>query len=190
MSVAREQTRDGCRDREPGMASRLDINIVRPSQAWQSMPDVDGIVCRALDTAAVQSEVRAESGPDHMRRSVTVVLSDDGDVQKLNHVHRGVDKPTNVLSFPSLKVPGYEGEDQTGYLGDIVLAFDTIDRESKMQGCTFQDHVSHLSIHGFLHLLGYDHETDDRAAEMEGIEVSALAGLGIANPYADVDPKN
>lgn len=110
--------------------------------------------------------------------TVTLVLSDDAEVQQLNHDYRGKNKPTNVLSFAD----GSEEEGRVN-LGDVVLAFETMKREAKEQGKTMPRHTAHLVVHGVLHLLGHDHEQDDEAETMEAREVAILHGLGIANPY-------
>ena len=108
-------------------------------------------------------------------RSLTVALSDDKRVQALNRRDRQQDKPTNVLSYPS-------GE--RDFLGDVVLARQTVWREAKSQGKTPADHLAHLVVHGTLHLMGYDHETSEADAErMEALERRILAKLGIADPY-------
>ena len=108
-------------------------------------------------------------------KSLTVALADDRRMRSLNRRDRGNDRPTNVLSYPS-------GE--PGFLGDIVLARQTIWREARAQKKTPADHVAHLVVHGTLHLLGYDHETSEAAAErMEAMERRILRHLGIADPY-------
>ena len=113
---------------------------------------------------------------------VSLVFTDDARVRRLNKQYRGKDRPTNVLSFPAARVaPGRLGPP----LGDIVLARETIAAESEDQGLTFADHLTHLIVHGFLHLLGYDHETDGEAAVMERLETAILARLAIADPYAE-----
>lgn len=109
---------------------------------------------------------------------VTVVLGDDREVQALNKTYRGKDKPTNVLSFPDGTTHGALIQ-----LGDIILAFDTIDREARAQGKTLSHHAQHLVVHGVLHLLGYDHEKERDAKHMEQREVTILSSLRIANPY-------
>ena len=106
---------------------------------------------------------------------VSLVLTDDAAVQILNRDYRGKDRPTNVLSFPVVNAPGL--------LGDIVLSRETLVREAKIGEKAVHDHLTHLIIHGLLHLLGYDHETERDAVVMEALEVQALAKLGIANPY-------
>ncbi len=121
----------------------------------------------------MRKAVRAAVG--NRQRSLTVALADDRRVRDLNARDRGKDKPTNVLSYPS-------GE--RVFLGDVVLARQTVWREAKSQGKTAADHVAHLVVHGTLHLMGYDHESSEVDAErMEARERRILAGLGIADPY-------
>ncbi len=113
------------------------------------------------------------------RGTVSVRIDNDEGVQHLNKVWRGIDKPTNVLSFPS---PGTE----TGphkFIGDIAISYETAAREAQAERKTFRHHVAHLSVHGFLHLLGYDHESDDDADEMEQIERAILARVDVPDPY-------
>lgn len=112
----------------------------------------------------------------------TVMLADDARVQELNRDFRGKDKPTNVLSFPDGETVE---EDGTLYLGDIALAFETLEREAREQDKTLQAHVTHLMIHGILHLLGHDHEDIEEAEEMEGIEIKVMAACGLENPYEE-----
>jgi probable rRNA maturation factor len=104
---------------------------------------------------------------------VSVVLSNDEFIQELNKDYRGKDKPTNVLSFPN----------EPPMLGDIILAIETIENEAISQKKQFEDHLSHLIVHGTLHLLGYDHIEDEEAEEMEALEIEILGRLGINNPY-------
>ena len=118
-------------------------------------------------------------GPAYYELSVK--LSDDAEVQRLNAAYRGKDKPTNVLSFPAPDMPVPEAEATP--LGDIALACETVSREAAEQGKSLADHTTHLIVHGTLHLLGYDHETDGEAEEMESEERKILARLGIADPY-------
>ena len=109
---------------------------------------------------------------------VTLVLSDDAFVQSLNAVYRGKNQPTNVLSFAS------DAEDE---LGDLIFALETIQREAIDQGKALEVHIKHLILHGSLHLLGYDHETDVQAEEMESLEIAILAEHGLPNPYDMID---
>lgn len=111
--------------------------------------------------------------------SVTLVVDDDERIRRLNKLWRGADRPTNVLSFPSPAVqPG-----PARYIGDIAISHETAAREAEAEGKTLADHIAHLSVHGFLHLLGYDHVTDADATKMERLERAILARLGVADPY-------
>ena len=145
---------------------RSKVDVVLLDAAWaKALPGVERLVRKAA---------RAALGAK--ARSLTVALSDDKRVQALNRRDRQQDKPTNVLSYPS-------GE--TAFLGDIVLARQTVWREAKEQKKAPADHVAHLVVHGTLHLLGYDHETGEGDAErMEARERRTLKMLGIADPYA------
>lgn len=133
--------------------------------AWlEALPGVERLVRRA-----------ARSALGRKKASLTVALANDAAVRKLNARDRRQDKPTNVLSYPS-------GE--KAFLGDIVLARQTVWREARQQKKTPAAHVSHLVVHGTLHLLGYDHETSEADAErMEALERRILARMGIADPY-------
>ena len=110
---------------------------------------------------------------------LSIVLTDDAEQQGLNRDWRGIDKPTNVLSFPQIEPFG----PVTGILGDIVLARETLEREAAELGKPFADHYTHLVVHGFLHILGYDHIEEAQALVMEGLETKILATLGIPDPY-------
>jgi probable rRNA maturation factor len=115
---------------------------------------------------------------------LTILLSEDGEVRRLNRRWRGKDQPTNVLSFPS----GAAGPGGRVVLGDVALAFETLAREAAGFERPLCDHLSHLVVHGVLHLMGYDHKTPAEARRMEGLEVRVLAGLGIPDPYAALAP--
>lgn len=143
---------------------RLEVEVIVLDAGWQKvLPGVERLVRRAARAAAARG------------RSLNVALSDDKGVRILNKRDRRKDKPTNVLSYPS-------GE--RAFLGDIVLARQTVWREARAQKKTAADHVTHLVVHGVLHLLGHDHETGDEDAErMEALERRILAKLGIADPY-------
>lgn len=105
----------------------------------------------------------------------SLVLADDGEIQRFNNEFRDKDKPTNVLSFPA---------DEPGELGDLILSYDTIVREAEEQGKSLDAHVTHMIIHGILHLLGFDHEeSEEEAEEMEALEIDLLNALGVSNPY-------
>jgi probable rRNA maturation factor len=106
-------------------------------------------------------------------------VDNDDRIRSLNRLWRRIDKPTNVLSFPAPDSPA----GPTSYVGDIAISYETAAREAAAEGKSFSDHVAHLSVHGFLHLMGYDHESDADAAEMEGLEREILAHIGIPDPY-------
>jgi probable rRNA maturation factor len=112
------------------------------------------------------------------------VLTDDSAIRALNRDWRGVDRPTNVLSFPARPGPSAAGP---ALLGDIVIAFETTMQEARSESKPFEHHLAHLAVHGFLHLLGQDHDNDSDAETMEGIERVILARLGIPDPYAAGD---
>ena len=118
---------------------------------------------------------------------VNVRLSDDAEIWRLNKEFRGMDKPTNVLSFANLDFENFEttpGDPETE-LGDIIIAFETMQKEAKVENISLKAHYCHLLTHGFLHILGFDHIEDDEAEYMESFEVAILAELGIENPYED-----
>jgi probable rRNA maturation factor len=112
---------------------------------------------------------------------LSIVLTDDAEQQGLNREWRGIDKPTNVLSFPQIE----PFSPVIGILGDITLARETLEREAVELEQSFSDHFTHLVVHGFLHVLGYDHIEESEALVMEGLETQILASMGIADPYAD-----
>lgn len=151
----------------------LDVAVVRHDDGWPG-----GLEARA--EAAVREALRQSGVTLAAPAEVSILLTDDAEQRALNRQWRGIDKPTNVLSFP-----GFEpGTPVSGMLGDISLARETVEREAAEQGISFADHFSHLVVHGFLHILGYDHVAENEALEMEGLETQILGVLGIADPYA------
>lgn len=151
------------------------------ADAWNSEPDADAVIQRAVAVAAEMADT------DTADAELAVMLTDDAGIRTLNSNWRGIDKPTNVLSFPALRPPtGVSGADDVPpMLGDIAIAYETARREADDEQKPFDHHLSHLTVHGFLHLVGYDHETDDEAEAMEALEIEILAQLGIPDPYAD-----
>lgn len=142
-----------------------------------------GVIQRAAAAAF------ADAAPESLRDSfveLSLVLVDDAHIRTLNNDYRGFDKPTNVLSFAALDDEDALPAESPVLLGDVILARETIANEAADQGKSVTCHISHLVVHGVLHLLGFDHETDEEADEMEGREVAILAGLGISNPYGNV----
>jgi probable rRNA maturation factor len=147
-----------------------ELEIVVECEKWPS--DAEMAVRRALAQAA--ETVKQDVGG----RALSVLLTDDAAIQRLNATWRGLDKPTNVLSFPAAP------NDPTRALGDIAIAFETTAREATAEHKPLAHHLSHLAVHGFLHLIGYDHESDAQAEQMEGLERKVLAVLGVPDPYA------
>jgi probable rRNA maturation factor len=153
------------------------------ADCWNAEAEAEAIIFRAIEAAA--GMVDADTGDAEL----AVMLTDDAGIRTLNQNWRGIDKPTNVLSFPALQPPsGQEADDAPRMLGDIAIAYETTRREADDEGKPFSHHLSHLSVHGFLHLVGYDHEKDGEAEVMEALERDILATLGIPDPYAERDP--
>ena len=172
---------------EPG-SSRIRIEIVTLDPHWpESLAGCARIARRA---AAAALDLAAADLLPAGTAELSLVLAGDDQVRALNRDYRGQDKPTNVLSFPNMEAPGESpwadaGGDRRGpsLLGDIVVARETLLREAQAQQKHAQDHLSHLVVHGVLHLLGYNHADDGEADEMEGCEIRILQSLGIADPY-------
>ena len=152
----------------------MTVSIEVEDESWLALAGLDALAQKAVEAALAGASVK-EPG------EVALLFTDDSAIAEINAEWRGKDKPTNVLSFPAPDMPVPEGEAQ--HLGDIVLAHGVIAREAAEQGKTLHDHTAHLIVHGVLHLLGYDHETDAEAEEMERLEAAILNGLGIADPY-------
>jgi probable rRNA maturation factor len=150
------------------------IDIVRESPLWDGQPDIDTTLSRAIAEASI--------GVSTKNAELAIVLTDDARIRALNRVWRGLDKPTNVLSFPAEDRGG--GEGAPALLGDIVIAYETTKREALAQDTPFLHYLAHLTVHDFLHLRGYDHEAEDEAEIMERLERQILARLDIADPYA------
>jgi probable rRNA maturation factor len=153
------------------------------AECWQAEPDAEAVIHRAI--AAAAEFIHQDTG----EAELAVMLTDDAGIRTLNSNWRGIDKPTNVLSFPALPPSGGSGpDDAPRMLGDIAIAYQTTRQEADDEQKPFDHHLSHLAVHGFLHLIGYDHEQDDDAEIMEALEQEILAQLGIPDPYADRGP--
>ncbi|HLK80358.1 MAG TPA: rRNA maturation RNase YbeY [Xanthobacteraceae bacterium] len=175
----------------------LAVDILIEAEAWRMLPEAEDIVRRAIACAAASGvEMRqphyslpgtaggAPAVPG--RRELCVLLCDDDTIARLNGQWRGQEKPTNVLSFPAPPLRGVAPGEKTP-LGDIAIAYETLAREAEENRMTVLEHLSHLVVHGFLHLLGYDHHMDDEAERMERLERDILARMGVADPYVACD---
>lgn len=156
----------------------LNVDITRQSEAWDLA--AEEVVLRTVQTAFLETGKGLKGAHE-----LSVLLADNDFIHTLNRKYRSKDKPTNVLSFPQaeLLVTDEDGLRGEIALGDIVLAFETVAEEARSQKKTFEDHLAHLVVHGVLHLLGYVHESDADAEEMEALEVEILQGMKISNPY-------
>ncbi|GIK79950.1 MAG: rRNA maturation RNase YbeY [Pseudorhodoplanes sp.] len=149
------------------------VDVVIECDLWTAHERIADTVRGAITAAARMLP--------HAHGSVVVALTDDRAIRALNRAWRGKDKATNVLSFP---VPAAANPPGLRHLGDIAIAYETTTREAAAEDKIFAHHVAHLAVHGFLHLLGYDHETDAQAEDMERLERAVLARLEIPDPYA------
>lgn len=156
-----------------------EIDLAVEDARWETaVADLEALVTRAVEAGLAVAPEKPD-GPVE----VSVLLTDDAAVRELNRTWRGKDKPTNVLSFPAAPQPRHAGI--AAPLGDVVLAYETLVRESAEQSKPLQNHLAHLLVHGTLHCLGQDHEIGETEADaMEALEVAALATLGIPDPYA------
>lgn len=177
-SSAEDDSRPRSSTRPSGSGRSVDLDISITAPAWGD--SVDDLCTRAESAVAAALAGAGVTGA----LEVSLLLTDDAEQRALNRAHRGKDSPTNVLSFPA----GYVPPAGPRPLGDISLALETVTREAAEQGKSVADHVSHLLVHGTLHLVGYDHGDDAEAEEMEALEREILSGLGIADPYDGGDP--
>lgn len=150
------------------------IALVVESDLWAAAPEAEDTIRRAIAAAAAAAPEATDD------EEVSILLTDDAAIQELNRTWRGLDKPTNVLSFPAADAPpGLSPRP----LGDVVIAYQTLAREADTDQKLFLHHLSHLTVHGYLHLLGYDHESDAEAEAMERLERAILARLDVPDPY-------
>ena len=158
----------------------FDIQIAIEAPSW---PDYDVLekLCHTTIGAAARLLASQEGQSFAPNSELSLLFSNDADIREINRQWRQQDKPTNVLSFPASAVE--PGETPDLLLGDIMLAHETVEKEALALGISFDNHLTHLLVHGFLHLLGYDHENDDDAAVMEDLETGILATLNLSDPY-------
>ena len=162
----------------------LEIELIIEDQRWSEISK-DFSFLKEASLLALSQEA-TETAPLAMKsphRLAVLVMSDDASIKDLNKTYRGKDKATNVLSFPSTEslLPGEENEPV--HIGDVILAYDYVSEEAKNEKKALQTHLSHLVVHGVLHLLGYDHETTKDAEAMETLEIKLMKQLGLENPY-------
>lgn len=175
------------------MKSKVVLNVVSENALWHEVVDFDAFkVAQELKDLAFG--YIADAGDDLLSKDVTyninVCLSDDEEVHRLNREFRGMDKPTNVLSFANVDDDEFWDTLEDGKeaeLGDIILAFETLQREAEIKRISVYAHYCHLLLHGFLHLLGFDHQEDEEAEEMEGLETEILALFSIEDPYKEME---
>ncbi len=158
---------------EPGPV----VDVLIGSILWDGLPGADRIIRHAIEQTSIAEVTRHHGGAE-----LSILLCDDAAISALNFRWRGQDRATNVLSFPAPPRTG-----QPAPLGDIAIAYETVVREAAEQDKPIADHLAHLTVHGFLHLLGYDHENDGEADRMERLEREILARIGIPDPYASRD---
>ncbi|QRM54034.1 rRNA maturation RNase YbeY [Sinorhizobium sp. BG8] len=165
--------------------SEIDIQISVEEGPWPSEDDLLVMSERVLFAAAeFLAKEEGQPFPD-TEPELSLVFTSDEEIRAINAEWRNQDKPTNVLSFPAF--PVVPGKMPGPMLGDIILAYETLEREAAELGKTFDAHLTHLLVHGFLHLFGYDHMETEEAEKMEGLETRILARLGLSDPYGD-DP--
>jgi probable rRNA maturation factor len=151
----------------------MDPDIEIEDEAWNAVANLEVLAKRAVAEALTRVNLADVQ--------VALNFADDETLARLNAQWRGKPKPTNVLSFPA--GPGMTPPDAPVFLGDVILAAGVTRAEAQEQGKSWEDHITHLIIHGVLHLAGHDHETEDEASAMEALEIRAMAALGLANPY-------
>jgi probable rRNA maturation factor len=162
-------------------AAQPDIAVSLHDVTWRAFcPDAEALAAAAA-RAALAEAASAGGAP----LSLGVILTDDAEQQTLNRTYRGMDKPTNVLSFTLAEGAASRPFGAPLLLGDVVLAYETVAGEAAEQDKPLAAHLQHLVVHGVLHLLGFDHENDTEAAKMEALEVEILQRLGVPDPYCD-----
>ncbi|MBP1858058.1 rRNA maturation RNase YbeY [Rhizobium herbae] len=164
----------------------LDVQISVEEGPWPSEPELQKLSERVLGASAAFLQREEKQPFPKMPTELSLVFTDDASIRAINAEWRSQDKPTNVLSFPAF--PLTPGKMPGPMLGDIILAHETLVREADDLGKPFDAHFTHLLVHGFLHLFGYDHLDESDAERMENLETRILAGLGLSDPYGDSDP--
>ncbi len=161
------------------------VEVIITSPQWRKKPKATALVRKAIHAAAPTKSASKKSASTP-RAELAIVLTNDSVIRALNGKWRKLDAPTNVLSFPAKTVRA--SRNMPRQLGDIVIAYETTAREAATEGKRFEHHLIHLAVNGFLHLLGYDHESDCDAKKMERLEIAILARLKVPDPYVARDP--
>jgi probable rRNA maturation factor len=167
------------------------LEVLLDDERWSSkLPDVEAYAVKVFETALgyVFANGLEHDLPQDKPIVINLSLNNNAEVQTLNAEFRGKDKPTNVLSFANMDDETFWDtldEEAEVQLGDIIVALETLEDEAKQKQISLAHHFAHLLVHGILHLCGYDHQTDDEADEMEGIEIKILQCLQIENPYEE-----
>ena len=170
------------------MKNKINVFLTTEDKRWEKvLPDVSALVQQTADVATKRVWNDVWFLDENKTFSVNLCLSNDEAVHKLNREFRGVDKPTNVLSFANYEDDSFEDmlEADAVELGDVIVALETLEREAEEQVVSLKAHFMHLWLHGLLHILGYDHMEESDAEVMEGLEIEILAALGIENPYQE-----
>lgn len=164
---------------ESWLHSKMEVCIVHKSNLWADLVQEDEFQ-KVIESVLCELDLQKQFS----NAIVSVVLADDVLVKSLNNQFRGKDSSTNVLSFPAVDINIFDNDiDEETNIGDIVFSFETITCEAKIQHKLIKDHFFHLLIHGFLHILGYTHDNEEDARQMESLEIEILKTLNISNPY-------
>lgn len=148
------------------------VDIAVTADAWRKLRGARKLIVRAVEASRLRLE------RNEIDEELSVMLCDDADIRRLNRTWRGKDRATNVLSFPASFAPI-----ASSHLGDIAVAYETVAREALDEGKSLPAHLAHMIVHGYLHLVGYDHETTVQAEAMEALEREILDALGYPDPY-------
>ncbi len=165
------------------MTKQIHIDIAVKSKKWTAIKNIEKFIAEICTTLIPLTELNKYLQKKSNQLEVSISLSSDAQIKKINHEFRGKNKATDVLSFPFLDFKSSKNLGPNIFLGDIVLAFETINKEAVLAKKDFHDHLTHLVLHSLLHLLGHDHEKTADAKIMEDLEIKILKKIGIANPY-------
>lgn len=168
------------------------LEIIIDDNRWNKKDESVATKVFAAAIAFLRKQKELDFLPENMPISINLCLSNDEEVHRLNKEFRGKDKPTNVLSFANIDDDNFLSSldaAKAAELGDIIIAFETLEKEAEIENISFEAHYAHLLVHGILHLCGFDHIEDEEAEYMEDLEIRILAEQGIDNPYKDRDQK-